>query len=122
MTVETDWARRQREARERWIDVAGKGYKIRRPTQLDMRRLFASGRDVGETLALEFVVDWRGVTQADLQPAVGGEDAVPFSTAAYQEWISDRLEDLRQIADAVWEAFKARQAEVGAIEGKSPSS
>lgn len=117
-----DWARRQQAARERWVEVGGFGYKIRRPTELDIRRLLRDGDDVGEALALQFVVDWRRVTEADIAPGVGGEDAVPFSVPAYREWIADRIEDLQQLASAVWEDVRARREAKAGIAGKSPST
>jgi hypothetical protein len=116
-----DWARRQQAARERWVEVGGFSYKIRRPTELEFLRLLRDG-DAVEQLGIHCVVDWRRVTEADLAPGVGGEDAVPFSAPAYFEWISDRSEDLRDLANAVLGEVKARREAKAGIAGKSSST
>jgi hypothetical protein len=117
-----DWARRQQAARERWVEVGGKRYRVRRPLELDVRRLLKGEQEVGEALALEFVVGWEGFTEADLVPGVGGEDAVEFSAGAYREWIGDRFADLTELARLIWDDFQARQAQRASIPGKSSST
>ena len=117
-----DWGRRLQAAREKWVEVQGKRYKIRRPLDREMRGLFKSGGDVGESLATDFVIDWAGVTEADLAPGVGGEHEVPFTRAAYLEWTGDRLAVFAEIASAIWTEYQAHRERMGDIEGKSPST
>ena len=122
MSDAQDWGRRLQAAREKWVDVQGKRYKIRRPLDRDMRALFKAGADVGESLATDYVLDWEGVTEADLLPGVGGEDPVPFSRGAYLEWVGDRLDVLAEISNAIWTEYQARRAIKESVEGKSPST
>ncbi len=124
MTGGTDWARRQRAARERWVEVPGRGYsvQIRVPDGIDIRRMERAGVDLDEGAVLGFVIDWRDVTEADVAPGVGGPEAVPFSPAAWREWIGSRDEDFAAISQAIADAIRERHERRAAIEGKSSGS
>jgi hypothetical protein len=122
MSDATDWGRRQQAARERWIELDGYSVKVRRPTDLEMRRLLLGGEQVGEALALRWVIDWRGVTEQMVLPGVGGEDEVPFTPAAWEQFVGDRLADLGAVAQSLWNEFQARREERAALPGKSATS
>lgn len=117
-----DWRRRQEVAREKWVEVGGKRYLIRRPTDLEFRRMLVSGQAVGEELALRCVVGWDRVLEADLAPGVGGDAPVPFTGDVYREWIADRLDDLVALSGAILGEVKARRDQMEAVSGKSPST
>jgi hypothetical protein len=97
-----------RSARERWVDVApGKDVKIRRPTEAEFPA-FLKEVDGRRSLSVElshvqqFVVDWRGFTEADLLGAtVGVADAVPFDPEVWAEVVADHLEWLKPAANAL---------------------
>ena len=116
-----EWEVRQRRALEKWVEVGGIRYKIRRPRDLEMRHLLAQSKDIGEDLAMQFVVDWE-VTEATLLPGIGGDAAVPFSAGAYREFIADRLPDLAALSNLIWDEYQAFRTAKESIAGKSGSS
>ena len=116
-----DWEARQRRALEKWVEVGGCRYKVRRPRDLEMRHLLQQNPDVSEALAMQFVVDWE-VTEADLLPGIGGDSRVPFSTGAFREYIADRLPDLFDLSTAIWNEYQAYRATKDDIAGKSATT
>lgn len=90
---------RMRAQRERWVDVGGYGFLLRRPTALQMAVWRRSGADE-RTLLAEAVVGWRGVRERDLVSS-GGETEIPFEADTCIEWLSDRPDLLDGVLDAL---------------------
>lgn len=89
-------------AREQRVEVGGRAYTIRRPTDADALAL----RD---STALEVVsrhvVGW-SVREADLVP--GGSDAeVPFSAEVWAAWLPDQPDLWEPLATAIFDAYAA---------------
>lgn len=95
---------KMRAARESWAEVDGKSYKIRRPTELDlMRARQGTTVAIGLDMLTKVVVDWKGVTEADLIPS-GASDEVPFSQEVWAEYVADRND--------IWQPITARLLEL----------
>ncbi|MFM1991280.1 MAG: hypothetical protein RJA99_4237 [Pseudomonadota bacterium] len=114
--------RRMRAARERWIDAAGVRVKIRRPLPLELAEIHERG-EVGVRAAVvaAYVVDWE-VTEAQLLPGVGGDEAVPFSTGAWREFMAGRLDVFSAAANEILGWYEEHRKATEAIPGKSESS
>lgn len=87
--------RQMREQRMAWLDLApGKRLRVIRPTEVEMARYMDN--PLGQIqVVLEqvsrFVVDWEGITGADLLgPAMGAADPVPFDPALWAAVVADR--------------------------------
>ena len=79
-----------RAARESWAEADGKAYKVRRPTEMEMvRSRDGNSVPIGLAMLTKVVVDWKGVTEADLVPS-GASDPVPFSPELWEEYVADR--------------------------------
>lgn len=73
-------------------------FKLRRPTQLQMQRMTRGY--IFADLIVEFVVDWKGVTE---QALVGGDNVtpIPFDKELWAEWIADKKELWPPIVEAL---------------------
>lgn len=93
---------RMRKARERDVDVAGRRFTIRRPSDaeaiaMDSRRPLDFAR--------AFVVGW-DLRELDVVP--GGTDApAPFSPEVWREYVDDHPELWDQIALAILDDYRA---------------
>ena len=97
---------RLREQRMKWVDLAdedGKRVRIIRPTETELGSLFKGGQlSIGLEEVKRFVVDWEGITEADLLgPAIGAADAVPFDAALWAEVVADKVRWVRQLAQDI---------------------
>ena len=96
---------RIRKSREFTRDFEGLELRLRRPSVREFAQLEREQWDVFR-VADAFVVGWEGVSEADLWPG-GGEDAVAFSTAVWQEYLADREHLWEPVAQAIAESFSA---------------
>lgn len=91
-----------RRARETGVDVDGRKYVVRRPT--DEEALGLSGVQLVEVVK-RFTVGW-SLAEIDLIPG-GGPDPVPFDPALFAEWVADRPEVWGPLSAAILDAYKA---------------
>lgn len=99
-----------RKAREVTVEVGGFGFVIRRPTALEMIEIQNQPR--GRAI-LPFVIGWDGVKELDLIPG-GDPHPLAFDADVCAEWLTDRLDLLAPVAEAVFAAFAAHES---ALEG-----
>lgn len=95
---------KMRKAREVRVPVGDKAFIIRRPTALEMIELRQSAQARGRAV-LPFVVGWENVTSLDLMPG-GDAGPVAFDAGVAAEWLTDRLDLLQPVADAVFKAYQ----------------
>lgn len=103
-------AEKLRTARESQVEIGGHRFTIRRPTELEMIEIRVSDRGRGRAV-LPFVIGW-GDSVTALALGVPGGDAHPvaFDAAVRDEWLTDRLDLLQPLADALFAAVAARAA------------
>lgn len=95
-----------RKARESRVEVGGYGFQIRRPTALEMIEI--NGKPRGRAY-LGFVVGWDGVTQLDVMPG-GDPHPLEFDAGVCAEWLTDRLDLLAPLIQAIDDACAAHEA------------
>lgn len=109
-----DLIKQLREQRMQWVELEpGKEVRIIRPTETDLVTNLAKGSSIsmGFEEAAKYVVDWRGITEADLLgAAVGSSDAVPFSAALWAEVASDKLDWVNTVVQAIVKVLVDRKA------------
>lgn len=99
--------KRLQAARQRWIeaqheDIPGLELCIQRPTEAEMHAFHGTPAEaIARHCALNCVVDWRGMTEADLLPAVGADEPVQFDLELYREWVSDHVAVMRRVSNEV---------------------
>lgn len=103
-----------REQRMAWVDLEpatastpAKRVRIIRPTEVEVGRRYFKDRQVsvGFEEVCDFVVDWSGLTEADLLGAsVGSSDSVPFSQALWGEVAGDKSKWNTKVANALLDA------------------
>ena len=105
-------AEKLRSARESQVPVGGHGFTLRRPTELEMIEIRMSDQGRGRAV-LPFVVGW-DLTVTALAMGIPGGDAHPvaFDPALRDEWLTDRLDLLQPLADALFAAVAARTAKL----------
>lgn len=89
-----------RKARESTVEIDGRRWTIRRPTDLDMARL--AGKDNYELL--KFVAGW-DMTEIDLCIPGGTAELVPFDADLFAEWIKDQPKWWAPLIAAVRSAY-----------------
>lgn len=94
-----DLLAKMRKAREVAVEVDGRRFTVRRPTDMEAARLANSGD------LLDFVVGW-DLKEIDLVPG-GTPDPVAFDAGLFREWVADRPELWQPLTDAVREAYAA---------------
>lgn len=95
-----------RKARESRVEVGGYGFQIRRPTALEMMEI--NGKARGRAY-LGFIIGWDGVTQLDVIPG-GDPHPLEFDADVCAEWLTDRLDLLAPLTDAIDSAYAAHEA------------
>lgn len=90
-------AKKLRKAREMSIKVDAFTFLARRPTDLEMIAL--RGQISGEEV-LNFLIGWKGVTEADIVPN-GDPHEVVFDRDDAREWLSDRPDLFAQILTGI---------------------
>lgn len=104
-------AEKIRKARESTVAVGGHSFTVRRPTELETIEIRISDQGRGRAV-LPFIVGW-GDTVTALAIGVPGGDAHPlaFDPAVRDEWLTDRLDLLQPLADALFAAVAAHAAQ-----------
>lgn len=96
-----------RKARESNIEIAGRAWTIRRPTDEEAAAISANG-DGLLAIVKRFVIGWP-LTELDLVP--GGTGAsVPFDAEAFGEWVADQPELWDKLGTAIIDAYQAHAA------------
>jgi hypothetical protein len=90
-----------RAAREQTVTVGKYSFRIRRPRALEMVEMqtLPRGRAV-----LPFIIGWEGVTSLDLIPG-GDAHPLPFDADVAADWLTDRLDLLQPLADAIMQSY-----------------
>lgn len=96
-------AEKIRKARESTVDVDGKTWTIRRPTDEEAAQLSANG-DGLLAIVKRFVIGWT-LTELDLVPGGTGV-AVPFDSEVFGEWVADQPDLWTPLGMAVLDAYK----------------
>ena len=97
-------AKELRKAREVCVEVGGKQFTIRRPTDEEALRI---GRDDTDMFGIikRFTVGWE-LTEMDVIP--GGTDAkLQFDSELFAEWVADQPAVWEPLAQAIMDAYKA---------------
>lgn len=104
-----------RAQRLRWVQVEpGIEVQFRRPLEAELAR-FAEGGVTVEHVC-DYVVGWRGVTEATLLgAAVGSGDVADFTPALWSEYVRDRIDVVRCVAAAIADAVSTHLANKAAI-------
>jgi len=97
-----------REAREQVVPVGKYSFRILRPRALEMVEMQHTTLSRGRAV-LPFVVGWEGVTSLDLIPG-GDAHPLPFDAAVAAEWLTDRLDLLQPLTDAIFKSYADYEA------------
>lgn len=100
-------------AREFNREIAGWSLTLRRPTDQEAGALFRGDGVHPVDVAVDFVVDWHGVTEADLIVS-GGSHEVAFDRSTWREVVVDHPELWEPISDAIaqaWTTYNATREE-----------
>lgn len=103
---------RLRRARQTGVPSQGRHFTVRRPTDLEMYEM--AGKVNQRLLLTRFVTDWGEMKEMDLVPG-GGPAPVPFDPDLWAEWIADHPEHWDDITRAVFDGYKAHEAEMEAV-------
>ena len=105
-------------SRERWVESDGLRFKVRRPTDLELLRLAGkSAEDIARVFALECVVDWK-LTEGDVVGGAGGSAMAAFDVELYRDWIADRVELMRVVANEVAAMVSEHREKKESAQGK----
>lgn len=96
-------SKKLRKAREVEVKVGDFTFTVLRPTDLEMLEL--RGQQMG-TAILPYIVGWSGVSELAMTGS-GAPHPLDYDADACAEWLSDRLDILGKIVDAVFEAYSA---------------
>lgn len=97
---------KMRKARETRVEQGGFTFVVRRPTALEMIEIQNEPR--GRAI-LPFVIGWEGVKELDLLPG-GDPHPLAFDADICREWLTDRIDLLAPLADAIFAAYTAHAA------------
>lgn len=111
-----DLLKRMRSARERWVDIDGYRFLIRRPTVYQIARWRASGDDELVLLA-QAIVGWDNVRERDLIPS-GADELVPYDHDVLAEWISDKPELMSELMQSIASIISERERAIEEVEKK----
>ena len=100
-----------RKARESTVEAGGFRFTVRRPTDVDVMGL--RGNVTVATL-IPFVIGWDGVRELDLIPG-GDPHPLAFDAAVCAEWLADRPDLLRPLAEAIMDGYARHVAELEAV-------
>ena len=90
-----------RKARESVVTIGDWRFTVRRPTDVEVMDLLGN---VTVAALIPFVVGWEGVKELDL---IAGGDPHPlaFDAAVCAEWLADRPDLLRPLAEAIMDGY-----------------
>jgi hypothetical protein len=91
-----------RKARETTIEINGKSWTIRRPTDEEATQFGQAGLF---DIVKRFVIGWE-LIELEIIPG-GGPEKVPFDSALFAEWVADQPEVWEPLGTAILEAYKA---------------
>ena len=119
MPLNPQWnAARKRSSRRVEVTVGKFVFVCRRPTEHDVIDMHTRNAltDVF-AFAVEFVIDWKGVTSADVFPDEPGDaTALEFDAELWREWVAERPDFWTPIAEACSNAYVAYRDKVqGAV-------
>lgn len=104
---------RLRASRESWVEVGGFGFRVRRPTALELARWQGEAE---VPFLRRVIVGWRDVRELDLVPG-GDGSAASFDADVCAEWLEDRPElyvPLMNEVNRILEAHvRAREEQAG---------
>jgi hypothetical protein len=98
-----------RKARESVVELGGFKFTLRRPTALEVIEIRVSDQGRGRAV-LPYVIGWEGVTTLALGLPGGDSHPLAFDPTVRDEWLTDRLDLLQPLADAVFAAVAAHEA------------
>ena len=104
-------AEKMRKAREVRIEVREHVFIALRPTDLDMLE-FRDG--ITPRTLLRFVTGWEKVRELDLLPG-GDPHPLAFDAAVCAEWLADRPDLLRPLAEAIMDGYARHVAALEAV-------
>lgn len=90
-----------RRARERTVEVAGRRFTVRRPTDAEAMLL---SEQTGLDLVRRYVTGW-DLREIDLIPG-GGPDAVPFEAGLWADWVDDQPDLWGPLAETIVAAYR----------------
>lgn len=96
-----------RRARESEVEAGGHVFTIRRPTDVEAHGM--AGQDTLDAVC-RFVVGWN-LSEIDLGVPGGSGVAAGFDVDALREWLSDRVEVLGKLAEAIVKAYQDHVAQ-----------
>jgi hypothetical protein len=108
--------KRLREQRELWIELSPElAVCVRRPLEAEFGK-FMQGVTVDHVC--EYVVNWRGFSEATLLgSAHGSADPLPFDAALWSEYVRDHVSTVvviaKQLADRIQRHLEATKADAG---------
>jgi len=100
-----------RKERERRVEVKGRIFVVRRPTDLEISEF--NGRLDQRKLLERFILGWEGFVETDFIQN-GTDESVPFDLELYHEWIEDHPELWQPLTAAIvaeYHEHKARSEE-----------
>lgn len=108
--------RKLRAQREFWMELAPAAdgrpalrVKLRRPTEWEVARDFASGTRDPMANVRDYTVDWEGFSEATLLgDAIGSSDPLPFDREVWYEASSDRAEWSQPVVAKLVEVINER--------------
>lgn len=95
-----------RKARESMVEVGGYTFTVRRPTDVEMMELRATG---GVARLFPFVLGWEGVKEIDLIPG-GDPHPLAFDADVCKEWLADRPDLFGPLIDAILGSYRTHAA------------
>lgn len=103
-----------RQRREQKVELEpGRTLTILRPPEADF---FSLSRSLGVDACVKYATGWEGFTEADVLPS-GGGDPVEFHADLWREVVSDRLDWLAKVQNAIVESVNRRTEERKAAAG-----
>ena len=103
---------KMRAAREQNVEVGGYKFVVRRPTEMDMIEM--QDKPLGRS-ALRHVVGWSGVKESDVL-ANGDPEPLDYDAEVAEEWLTDRVDLLAPLTEAVMNSFRDHAARREAAE------
>lgn len=105
-----------RKARESVIDVGGRKFTIRRPSEAEQAELYKDPKFSQLEFVRRCVVGW-DLEEIDVIPG-GNAVALTFNSELWVEYVNDKSELWKPISDAIKAAISAHNAEAERAEKK----
>ena len=99
---------RIRKARQTRVEVNGKIFLCRRPTDWEVYEIRTGVKNLQMDILEKFVVGWEGFTELDLVP--GGDSTVAeFSKELFSEWVQDNPDFWAPLTAAITAEYSAHK-------------